>query len=436
MPCLVVVGGQWGDEGKGKIVDHLAGRVSAVVRYQGGPNAGHTVVSGDRRFALRHLPSGILHPKVLSIIGNGVVVDPGSLVKEIEEIRAGGITVASNLKVSDRAHLILTEHRILDSESEKALGEGKIGTTGRGIGPAYESKVARLGLRVADLRNPQGLKEKLEAYRAARFRRLASGAPREPETEVEELLRDAELLDPFIADTLELVHQRLEAGESLLFEGAQGTLLDLDHGTYPFVTSSNSSAGGACTGTGVGPARITGVLGVFKAYCSRVGSGPFPTEQKGESGARIRERGREYGTVTGRPRRCGWFDGVLGRYAVRVNSMECAALTLLDVLDEFEHIPVAVAYERHGERLESLPADSEEFGRCQPVYEVFPGWRQPISRMRTFQDLPVECRAYVDRLEKLLGCEIGIVSVGPEREQTLWRPGNYLEKWLPAGAAP
>jgi adenylosuccinate synthase len=286
-------------------------------------------------------------------------------------------------------------------------------------------------LRVGDLRNPQAFREKLEAYRTARFRRLAEVSPAQTETVTQEYLGYGEALDPFIADTHQLLHERLEAGDSLLFEGAQGTLLDLDHGTYPFVTSSNSSAGGACTGTGIGPARITGVLGVFKAYCSRVGSGPFPTEQKGEAGDRIRERGREYGTVTGRPRRCGWFDGVLGRYAVRVNSMDCAALTLLDVLDEFEHVPLAIAYEHQGERLATLPSDLETFGRCQPVYEVFPGWRQAISQVRRFEDLPGACRAYIDRLEKLLGCEIALVSVGPERAQTLRRPGHHLERWLP-----
>ena len=430
MPCVIVVGGQWGDEGKGKIVDHLTARAQGVVRYQGGPNAGHTVVVDGRRFALRHLPSGILHPRVLSIVGNGVVVDPASLLQEIQDIRAAGVKVDANLRISDRAHVILPEHRVLDAQSEDAKGEAKIGTTRRGIGPAYESKVARLGVRMADLRDPQLFKDKLAAYRSARFRRLTDQPATDEKTE-ETYLEYAQLLEPFITDTVELLHSRMEAGDRLLFEGAQGTLLDLDHGTYPFVTSSNSSAGGACTGSGVGPARVTGVLGVFKAYCSRVGSGPFPTEQKGESGDRIRERGREYGTVTGRPRRCGWFDGVLGRYAVKVNSMECAALTLLDVLDEFDHIPVAVAYEYQGGRIESLPADLEAFGRCQPVYEVFPGWREPITGVRRFEDLPSACRAYVDRMEKLLQCEIGLVSVGPDRAQTLGRAGNRLERWLP-----
>jgi len=430
MPCVVVVGGQWGDEGKGKIVDRLARRVQVVVRYQGGPNAGHTVVAGGKRFALRHLPSGILHPRVLSVVGNGVVVDPESLLNEIREIREAGVQVDSNLRISDRAHLILPEHRILDAESEEALGDSRIGTTRRGIGPAYESKAGRLGLRVGDLRTPQTLRERLEGYRGARFRRLTDASVDEDKV-LEDYVRYGEALEPFLADTIELLHHRLEAGESILFEGAQGTLLDVDLGTYPFVTSSNSSAGGACTGSGIGPARITGVLGVFKAYCSRVGAGPFPTEQKGEPGDRIRERGREYGTVTGRPRRCGWFDGVLGRYAVRVNSMECAALTLLDVLDEFEHVPVAVAYESRGERVGTLPADLDTFGRCQPVYEVLPGWCEPIGGVKSFEGLPAACRSYIDRLEALLGCEVGLVSVGPDREQTLHRPGNRLEKWLP-----
>jgi adenylosuccinate synthase len=429
MPCVIVVGGQWGDEGKGKIVDHLTGRAQVVVRYQGGPNAGHTVVVGGRRFALRHLPSGILHPRVLSVVGNGVVVDPGTLLQEIQDMRAAGVQVSSNLKISDRAHVILPEHRLLDALSEDARGEDKIGTTRRGIGPTYESKIARLGVRIVDLGNPGVLREKLKVFQA-RFQKLAGSTP-DIEQTLTEALRHAEALEPFITDTVELLHARSEADEAVLFEGAQGTLLDLDHGTYPFVTSSNSSAGGACTGSGIGPARIRGVLGVFKAYCSRVGSGPFPTEQKGDSGERIRERGREYGTVTGRPRRCGWFDAVLGRYAVKVNSMGCAALTLLDVLDEFESIPVAVAYEHQGERIATLPADVQRFDRCQPVYEVFPGWKEPIGSVRRFEDLPSACRAYVDRMEKFLGCEMGLVSVGPEREQTLIRPGNHLEKWLP-----
>ncbi|PYQ12362.1 MAG: adenylosuccinate synthase [Acidobacteria bacterium] len=431
MPCVVVVGGQWGDEGKGKIVDRLTQRAQVVVRYQGGPNAGHTVVVDGKRFALRHLPSGILRPEVLSVVANGVVIDPASLLQEIREIRQAGVRVESNLRVSDRAHLILPEHRTLDAESEDALADAKIGTTRRGIGPAYESKVARLGLRVGDLRSPQSLREKLGAYRTARFKRLSQQpAPNEGEAVLKEYLGYAEALEPFIDDTLELLHRRLEQGETLLFEGAQGTLLDLDHGTYPFVTSSNSTAGGACTGSGIGPTRITGVLGVFKAYCSRVGAGPFPTEQQGEAGDRIRERGREYGTVTGRPRRCGWFDGVLGRYAVRVNSMDSAALTLLDVLDEFEQIPVAVAYQLQGENIHTLPADQAAFSRCQPVYEVLPGWRRPTRDVKRFEELPAGCRDYVDRLERMLGCEIAMVSVGPDRKQTLQRSGSRLEGWL------
>ena len=432
MPCVVVVGGQWGDEGKGKIVDRLTERAEVVVRYQGGPNAGHTVVVDGKRFALRHLPSGILRPGVLSVVGNGVVVDPAALLLEIQDIRESGVEIGENLKISDRAHVILPEHRILDAASEDARGEARIGTTRRGIGPAYESKVGRMGVRMGDLLNPQLLRDKLEVYRAERFRKLNLEVP-DGRDVVEEYLGHGAALEGFIADTVALLHARLQSGARLLFEGAQGTLLDLDFGTYPFVTSSNSSAGGACTGTGVGPARITGVLGVFKAYCSRVGSGPFPTEQRGESGEKIRERGREYGTVTGRPRRCGWFDAVLGSYAVRVNSMDCAALTLLDVLDEFEHVPVAVAYEHRGERFETLPADLETFGRCEPVYEVMEGWRRPIGTLKGFGDLPAACRAYIDRLEVLVGCEIGLVSTGPERSQTLMRPNSRLNSWL-AGA--
>ena len=432
MPSVVVVGGQWGDEGKGKIVDRLTDRVQVVVRYQGGPNAGHTIVVGGKRFALHHLPSGILRPGVLSIVGNGVVVDPASLLEEIRELRDSGIPVADNLRISDRAHVILPEHRILDAESEVSKGEGKIGTTRRGIGPAYEAKVARLGLRMGDLLSPDLLRDKLEAFRAARYlplRRSAEG--KETGAVLEDCLAYGEALEPYIADTVDLLHQRIERGDSLLFEGAQGTLLDLDHGSYPFVTSSNSTAGGACTGSGVGPARITGVLGVFKAYASRVGAGPFPTEQVGEVGNLIRERGREYGTTTGRPRRCGWFDAVLARYAVRVNSMESAALTLCDVLDAFDDLPVAVAYEYRGGRIGTPPSDPETFSRCQPIYEVLPGWKKPIGEIKRFEELPRECRGYVDRLEELAGCEIALVSVGPERERTLHRAGTRLDRWLP-----
>jgi adenylosuccinate synthase len=429
MPCVVVVGGQWGDEGKGKIVDRLTERAEVVVRYQGGPNAGHTVVVDGKRFALRHLPSGILRSGVLSVVGNGVVVDPAALLREIQDIRESGVEIGENLKISDRAHVILPEHRILDAASEDARGEARIGTTRRGIGPAYESKVGRMGVRMSDLLNAQLLRDKLEVYREARFRKLNLEVP-DGRDVVAEYLGHGEALQGFIADTVEILHARLQGGARLLFEGAQGTLLDLDFGTYPFVTSSNSSAGGACTGSGIGPARITGVLGVFKAYCSRVGSGPFPTEQRGEAGEKIRERGREYGTVTGRPRRCGWFDAVLGRYAVRVNSMDCAALTLLDVLDEFEHIPVGVAYEHRGERFATLPSDLETFSHCEPVYEVLHGWRKPIGTLKGFGDLPAACRAYIDRLEELLGCEIGLVSTGPERSQTLMRPNSRLDGWL------
>ena len=432
MASVVVVGGQWGDEGKGKIVDRLTQRVQVVVRYQGGPNAGHTIVAEGRKFALHHLPSGILRPGVLSVVGNGVVIDPASILEEIRSLRSAGIQVGENLRVSDRAHLILPEHRTLDAQSEQARGATRIGTTQRGIGPAYESKSARLGLRVGDLRSPDRVREKLEAYRAARYMPLRQAAPGpEPDRVLEEYLAYGDELEPYVADTVDLLHRRLDAGESLLFEGAQGTLLDLDHGTYPFVTSSNSTAGGACTGSGVGPARITGVLGVFKAYSSRVGAGPFPTEQKGEVGDRIRERGHEYGTTTGRPRRCGWFDAVLARYAVRVNSMGSAALTLCDVLDEFDNIPVAVAYEFRGERLHTLPADEEVLTRCQPVYEVSEGWKTPVRDVKRFDDLPPKCRAYVDHVEKLVGCEVALVSVGPERERTLHRAGSLLDRWLP-----
>ncbi len=435
MPCYVVVGSQWGDEGKGKIVDLLTERVDVVARYGGGPNAGHTIREGARRFALHHIPSGILREKVLCVIGNGVVIDAGSLLGEIEELRRAGVRVEENLRISDRAHLILPYHRGCDIAREDVSGGMKIGTTRLGVGPAYEGKSGRYNLRVADLADPGALPAKVK-HAAAMLRRAAPTAlPAEldpdPLDVVAACLRHAEALSPFITDTATLLNERLDGGAVVLCEGAQGTMLDLDHGSYPYVTSSSSSAGGACTGLGISPIRIASVIGVLKAYSTRVGEGPFPTEQSGATGDTIRKRGNEFGSTTGRPRRCGWFDCLVARYAVMINQIESLALTLFDVLDDFDEIPVCVAYEHKGERLERLPADAAVLRDCRPVYETLPGWKKDTSLVTRFDDLPDSARAYIDRIEKLVGCEVGIVSTSPLREQTIFRPDGRIARWLP-----
>ncbi len=435
MSSFVVLGAQWGDEGKGKIVDLLTERVDIVARYGGGPNAGHTICAGERRFALHHIPSGILRDNVLCVIGNGVVVDPGSLLKEIGDLRSAGVRVEGNLRLSDRAHVILPYHRGCDIAREEAARTGKIGTTRLGVGPSYESKAGRYGVRVADLDDEQTLPEKIR--RLAGMLRAAWGAalPAEfnppPEEVAEEYLKHGRALRPFVADTSMLLNRRLDEAAVVLCEGAQGTMLDLDHGTYPYVTSSTSTAGGACTGLGISPIRIDGVLGVLKAYSTRVGEGPFPTEQDNETGRMIRERGREFGSTTGRPRRCGWFDALVARYSVMINQIECLALTLFDVLDGFDEIPVCVAYEHEGKRLETLPADPAVLFRCRPVYEMLRGWRQDTSSCSSFEDLPRPARAYVERIETLVGCEIGIISISPLRERTIVRPESRIASWLP-----
>jgi adenylosuccinate synthase len=436
MSGFVVVGSQWGDEGKGKIVDLLTDRVDIVARYGGGPNAGHTICVGDRRFALHHIPSGILRENVLCLIGNGVVIDPGSLLKEIDDLRAAGVRVEENLRISNRAHLILPYHRGCDIAREEAARQGKIGTTRLGVGPSYESKAGRYGLRVADLAEEATLVEKIRGI----ARTVAGGRDHAipadwnppPERVAEDYARLGRALAPFVTDTAALLNKRLDEGAQVLCEGAQGTMLDLDHGTYPYVTSSTSTAGGACTGLGISPIRIEGVIGVLKAYSTRVGEGPFPTEQDNPEGARIRERGREFGSTTGRPRRCGWFDAPVARYSVTLNQIECLALTLFDVLDDFETIPVCVAYEDGGRRLETLPAEACVLARCRPIYESLPGWKRDTSRVDRFEDLPGPARDYVRTIERIVGCEVGILSTSPRREGTILRPGSRLARWLPA----
>jgi adenylosuccinate synthase len=438
MPAFVVVGSQWGDEGKGKIVDLLTERAAIVARYGGGPNAGHTICVDDRRFALHHIPSGILRPDVLCVIGNGVVIDPASLLKEVRDLTEAGIAVEKNLRISDRAHLILPYHRGCDIAREEAARGGKLGTTRLGVGPAYESKAGRYGLRLADLLDGGALLDRVRAV-AGMTRSACGGAlPAEfdppPEKVAADYARHGEALRPFVADTAALLNARLDEGAVVLCEGAQGTLLDLDHGGYPFVTSSTSTAGGACTGLGISPIRVDGVIGVLKAYTTRVGEGPFPTEQDNPQGALIRERGREFGSTTGRPRRCGWFDAVVARYSVMINQIECMALTLFDVLDGFDEIPLCVAYEHEGRRLETLPPNADVLRACRPVYEVMPGWKSDTSMARRFDDLPPAARDYVRAIERLVGCEVGIISTGPQRDRTIVRADGRIPVWLPTAA--
>ena len=421
MPAIVLVGSQWGDEGKGKATDLLGGRVDFVVRYQGGNNAGHTVVIGDRKFALHLLPSGILTPEVTSVIGNGVVIDPAVLMEEMANLNAQGIDT-SNLVISANAHLITPYHVTLDKVTERFLGKSKIGTTGRGIGPTYSDKIARLGIRVQDLFDPSILRQKVEGALANKNQTLVKVYNRralDPAQIADALLAFAEPLRPYVADTSLLLNGALDDGKVVLLEGGQGTLLDVDHGTYPFVTSSNPTAGGACTGSGIGPTRITRVVGILKAYTTRVGSGPFPTELFDEDGERLRTIGGERGVTTGRPRRCGWFDAPIARFATRVNGLTDTFLTKLDVLDTFDQIPVCVAYDIDGTRTDELPMTQTEFHHAKPIYEMLPGWKQDISGARSLEDLPPNARSYVQFLEDISGTRISAIGVGQDREATI-----------------
>jgi len=417
--CVVVVGAQWGDEGKGKLVDVLAERADLVVRYQGGANAGHTVVTGQTQFILQQIPSGILHPRVICIVGNGVVLDPDQLFTELDQLAAKGIDPTNRLFVSDRAHLVLPYHKQLDRASERSQN---IGTTGRGIGPTYEDKYGRRGIRVGDLRQLDCLRPILaeRVERANRLLELMGSSERVTlEAEMALLERWAPRLLPLTVDTGLVVYRAIKDGKRVLLEGAQGSLLDVDHGTYPFVTSSNTTAGGAAVGAGIGPTAIHGVLGVVKAYTTRVGNGPLPTEAADESGAKLRELGGEFGAVTGRPRRCGWFDATVVRYAVRVNGLTGLAVTKLDVLDGFAEIPVGTAYRLDGSSCAEMPSEVDLLGRVQPIYETLPGWNRPTGDARRLSDLPVEARRYLDRLQDLSGTPIRYVSVGTRRDQII-----------------
>ncbi len=433
MSNIIVLGAQWGDEGKGKIVDLFSENFDVIVRYQGGHNAGHTVYVGPRKFILKLIPAGVLRPGKIAVIGNGLVVDPGALMAEIASLRASGVEVEKQLAISDRAHVIFPYHPLVEKLSEARRDRVAIGTTARGIGPAYEDKVARRGLRVTDLLDRNFFREAfkeiasdkqtvLEAFKLGD--RIDAGAIC---AQYEEL---AEMIRPMVTDTSRLLNRYLHEGKTVMFEGAQGTLLDVDHGTYPFVTSSNASAGGACTGAGVPPTAIKGIIGVSKAYITRVGGGPFPTEMHGEEADAIRTAGKEFGAVTGRPRRCGWFDVPILKYTAAINGFDSLVLTKLDVLDGLKRIPVCMKYKLRGEELEWLPGRIRDVEALEPVYEVFPGWEGTTAGITRYEELPAGARAYVEFLEKATGVEIGCVATGPEREQTIIRPGSKLSKLI------
>jgi adenylosuccinate synthase len=423
MSVTAVVGGQWGDEGKGKVVDLLAGRAQMVIRAQGGDNAGHTVINDQGRFALHLVPAGIFNPATTCVIGSGVALNPAILLEELGVLHSRGVRT-DNLLISERAHLVLPLHLLIDRIEEAGRGKGAIGTTGRGIGPCYVDKVSRVGLRAGDLRDREEFRAKL-AFLVERKRTIRADLVDDPAWDVDavvgEYLGYAQRLAPYVAEVVPTVNAAVASGQTILIEGAHGSLLDPDWGTYPYVTSSSPTVQGLCLGAGIGPSRLTKAVGVFKAYCTRVGAGPFPTELMDALGDEIRERAQEYGTTTGRPRRCGWFDAVASRHAAQVNGFDAIALTRLDILDALDELQVCVAYELDGERIDyfsSMPAVLE---RCRPVYETLPGWRTSIEGCARYEDLPAAARAYVERLEALLGAPVDLISVGAEREQTIHR---------------
>jgi adenylosuccinate synthase len=434
MPNIAIVGAQWGDEGKGKIVDLLSDRFDVVARFQGGPNAGHTVTIGEDRYALHHVPSGVFRPDARIVIGNGTVMDLGKLIEELDGLAEAGIDVDGRLYISDRAHVILPILKRLDAMDESEADDAtRIGTTLRGIGPTYQAKAARWGMRLADLADVDNATELI--------RRIADGPAGERLRKAgedvgtpEKIARQAHAqylrLAPHVAETSMLLNDWIDEGLNVLFEGAQGTMLDLDHGSYPFVTSSNTMAGALCTGLGIAPTRVTGSIGVFKAYATRVGSGPMPTELDGGVGDEIRERGHEYGTTTGRPRRCGWFDGVAARYATRINRFDGACISLMDVLDTFDEVQICVAYRHEGRQLDSLPASVALAERVEPVYETLPGWKTDLTAARRWDELPQTARDYLERLGQIIGTEVAVVGVGPERDQSIFKPGSWLARQL------
>ena len=432
MANIIIVGSQWGDEGKGKIVDLFTPHFDIIARYQGGHNAGHTVIINGRKYILHLIPSGILHPDKLCVIGNGMVIDPSALKKEIEELREGGIDCNDRLFISNRAHLILDYHRIVEKGDEDRRGEARIGTTNRGIGPAYEDKMGRRGLRVCDLFNPEALKNRVQDNIRLKKALVPSI---EESLDADEVFRNAmELgreLAGYVVDVSEFMNQNLDEGKSVLFEGAQGTMLDVDHGTYPFVTASCATAGGACTGTGVGPTRIDGVVGISKAYTTRVGEGPFPTELHDGTGSLIREQGQEYGASTGRPRRCGWFDAVVVNYSRRINNLGSLVITKLDVLDVLDEIKICTGYRYKGDLLKTVPPDIQVLEQCRPEYLTVKGWKQKTSGIQEFNNLPEIARDYLKRLSDLVATEISVISTGPDRIQTIVASrDSRLSSWI------
>jgi adenylosuccinate synthase len=434
VPNIVVVGAQWGDEGKGKVVDVLAPHVDVVVRYQGGNNAGHTVVVGKEKFVLQSIPAGILHPGCRCVIGCGVVIDPASLIEEMESLVQRGVSLDGNLYISKNAHLIMPYHPALDRASESKAGKRRIGTTGKGVGPAYADKAARVGIRMADLLDERLFREKLEANVFQKNRLLREIYDTETFTVdsiLHQYLRYAGWLAPYITDTALLLSRWIDAGHSVLFEGAQGTMLDLDHGTYPFITSSSTTAGGASTGTGIPPTKLGGVVGISKAYCTRVGGGPFPTELHGEMAELLRRRGNEFGAVTGRPRRCGWADAVALRYAARINGFDTIAVTKLDVLDGCETVQICTGYRYRGEIITDFPEEERIWHEAEPVYEELSGWQSPTHGMRDYADLPAKAREYLDRLSELIGVPFSLISTGAVRDEVILLADSVLARWFP-----
>lgn len=420
MPVEVIVGAQWGDEGKGKVIDLLSEKADIVARYQGGANAGHTVIVGDREVVLHLIPSGIFHPHVTCVIGNGVVLDPIALLEEVDQLKTLGVEVRGRLLISHNAHLIMPYHKLLDSIREQ--GENRIGTTGKGIGPAYIDKFMRIGIKIVDLLDRDVLREKLK-HNIEEKNELLSKVYGSEQLDVDTIINEYQeydkKIDEYVTDTTLYLNQAVRQGKKILAEGAQGALLDVDHGTYPFVTSSNPTSGGACTGLGIPPTAITGVTGVTKAYSTRVGHGPFPTEETGEVGDRLRSIGHEYGATTGRPRRCGWFDAVLLRYSIMVNGIERIAITKLDVLDDFDEIHVCIGYELNGKPLKSFPSDVNTLSKVKSIYESFKGWKTKLSEVRNYADLPEPARRYVEVIERFSGAKVSLISVGARREQTV-----------------
>ncbi len=418
---VVVIGAQWGDEGKGKITDLLSRSADMVVRYQGGVNAGHTIVVDDKVLKLHLIPSGILYPETICLIGSGTVVDPRVMLGELDMLADYGIDIGG-LRLASTAHVTMPYHRLLDLAMEQRRGDRRIGTTGRGIGPTYADKAERNGIRVIDLLDVDRLRDRLMGPLAEKnelLQKVYGQEPLDPEQVISEYTGYGQRLAPHVVDCSRVIHQAARSRKNILFEGAQGTLLDLDHGTYPYVTSSNPVSGGACVGAGVGPTLIDRVIGVAKAYTTRVGEGPFPTELEGSLSDHLCDRGHEYGTTTGRRRRCGWFDGVIGRYAVEVNGLDCLAITKLDVLDELDEIQVCVAYDLDGQRIDHFPSSSEDFARCQPIFETLPGWQTSTADCRNLEDLPTTARSYLSYLADLMEVPIAIVSLGAHRDQTI-----------------